>query len=397
VRLAVITDQPFWFDGTRYTTNATFINFVLSFKACVDKMMLIAPLSITKECRGNFVVGLEDERVELVPMPFFKNSTEMYYRFHALAGPIWRLFKSNLKNWDLAWIVGMHLPQLMFYRMANNGSRKLFFYIRSNIAKETESQGYRGIKGVCARMLSGFLASQLLRASQSTPFFVVGDELFEMYSGPSKRVYKVYPTLVYEKDIVTGVRPRGPGPTVLLCVGRLTPEKNLEVLVEAMDLLRRQGDGDFVCWLAGSGKEAAPLRALISQKGLDAYFDFKGYVPHGPDLFALYDAAHIYVSPSRTEGLPKTFYEAMARGLPIISTRVGGIPEIVADGENGLLVPPGDPQSLAAAIKRLTSDSGLRESLSWGSINKVRDFTLEKQRDRMFHILKDEILGRGRV
>jgi glycosyltransferase involved in cell wall biosynthesis len=134
------------------------------------------------------------------------------------------------------------------------------------------------------------------------------------------------------------------------------------------------------------------MKALVAAKGLDRFFEFAGFVPPGKKLFEQYDWADVKVLSSHTEGIPKTLYEAMARGLPIVSTDVGGIAEIVRDGENGLLVPPGNSPALAAAIKKIADDPELREYFSRANLNKAKEFTIEKQRDFMFSIIKKEII-----
>ena len=105
-------------------------------------------------------------------------------------------------------------------------------------------------------------------------------------------------------------------------------------------------------------------------------------MPNGPELFKLYRASDIFVHVARTEGLPQVLTEAQAAGLPIVATDVGGVRAGLGGGAEALLVPPDDPEALAAAIARLASDGDLRADFRELGIMKARTLTLERQAAR---------------
>jgi glycosyltransferase involved in cell wall biosynthesis len=104
-------------------------------------------------------------------------------------------------------------------------------------------------------------------------------------------------------------------------------------------------------------------------------------------------AADLFVVSSVMEGMGTSTLDAMAAGLPVVATRVGGIPEIVTDGETGILVAPGDPSALAAALTRLASDAALRAALAGSGRRKARDFSADRT-EEMTRRLYDELLAR---
>jgi L-malate glycosyltransferase len=145
----------------------------------------------------------------------------------------------------------------------------------------------------------------------------------------------------------------GPGvETLVLVVARLRTEKGIGDLLDAAALLRDKLPGLRVV-VAGAGDAEAELRTQIAVLGLDGHVRLLG---HRSDVGALLGAADIFCLPSLHEGLPVSLLEAMRSGLPCVSTRVGGIPSLVQDGVDGLLVDPGDPPGLATAIARLAAD-----------------------------------------
>jgi sugar transferase (PEP-CTERM/EpsH1 system associated) len=142
-------------------------------------------------------------------------------------------------------------------------------------------------------------------------------------------------------------QPNHGGPAVL--VARLSPEKDVETLLRATALVLRTWP-DFRLNIVGDGVSRRKLEELAAQLELGDHVCFFGEVQGIPDLLS---QAAMFVLPSLTEGISLTLLEAMAGGLPVVATAVGGNPEVVKDGETGLLVEPRSPKPLAEAISRL--------------------------------------------
>lgn len=146
---------------------------------------------------------------------------------------------------------------------------------------------------------------------------------------------------------------------VIGTVGRLTPIKGHRFLIEAArGVLAEHPDTVFL--LVGDGESAEALRSLATRLGVSGNIRFLGW---RPDVAEIISAVDIFVFPSLNEGMGRAVVEAMALGKPVVASRVGGIVDIVRDGENGLMVPPADSDELAAAIKSLLSDPAERERL----------------------------------
>jgi len=146
-----------------------------------------------------------------------------------------------------------------------------------------------------------------------------------------------------------------------LFVGSLVPVKGVVHLVEAWHVVVRQCPYSRLI-IVGDGPERATLHAAVLQAGLDDSIHFAGRVPN--EEVALYMAsADLFVLPSLSEGFPLVVLEAMAAGLPVVVSNVTGLAEIVDDGENGLLVPPKDSESLAAAMVWLIGSPDERDRI----------------------------------
>jgi glycosyltransferase involved in cell wall biosynthesis len=145
---------------------------------------------------------------------------------------------------------------------------------------------------------------------------------------------------------------------VLVFAGRLGPQKAVAVLLTAL-----AGVDGVSLVLAGDGPERGALERRASELGLDGRVRFLGSVSR-ETVLRLFRAADGSVLPSAWENFPHTVVEALAVGCPVIATAVGGVPEVVRDGENGLLVPPNDAAALGAAIDHFFADAALRERLA---------------------------------
>jgi glycosyltransferase involved in cell wall biosynthesis len=153
----------------------------------------------------------------------------------------------------------------------------------------------------------------------------------------------------------------------IVSVGRLKAPKDAFTLVRALAGLPR---GSFEAVVVGDGPDRAALEAEVESLALAPVLELAGERRDVPELLA---TADIFVLSSRSEGLPMTILEAMAAGLPVVASSVGGVPEVVVDGETGLVVPPGDPASLAAAIERLLADPALRRRLGGAARERVAE------------------------
>jgi glycosyltransferase involved in cell wall biosynthesis len=185
-----------------------------------------------------------------------------------------------------------------------------------------------------------------------------------------------------------------PDDTVLLGVlGRLHPAKGHHDLITALARLRDEGLA-FACLVIGSGELKNELVQQAARTGLSDRIVFTGHRADVPRLLAALD---VFAMPSRWEGLPMALLEAMAMSKPVVATRVGGIPDVVRDEANGLLVAPGDPPALAAALRRLLTEPALRDELGQQALATVRRHHDVTRTAREYEALYSAALGLAAV
>jgi glycosyltransferase involved in cell wall biosynthesis len=252
-----------------------------------------------------------------------------------------------------------------------------------------EFQGGGG--GVTSRLLRAARDAELRRAAHVLCPSAYLRELAVSWGVPSERVSvlpnaaPVAPELPDRGELQ---RRFGLNGASLAFAGRLTAQKSLEVAVRAV----AQADG-VVLAIAGEGPDQAPLERLSTELGIADRVHFLGPQPR-ERVLELFHAADAAILSSSWENFPHTVVEALALGTPVLATRTGGVAEVVRDGENGLLVEPGDADALGAAIRRYFADDELRERLRAAAAPSVADYAPERILSRLEDVLT-RVVGRS--
>lgn len=179
---------------------------------------------------------------------------------------------------------------------------------------------------------------------------------------------------IRQQDIVVG------------CFGRFSPEKGQEVLIESVARIVPECP-DIKVMLVGSGQERDKIEALVDRLGISNYVIFCGYQRAMQDF---YEAVDIVVLPSHSEGLPNVALEGMMHKRAVISTDVGGVREIIHNGENGWIVPPGDRLAMAKVLKMVVTDAKLRGLVSErGYQSLYPKFSPEKRAQNILSVYND--------
>lgn len=176
-------------------------------------------------------------------------------------------------------------------------------------------------------------------------------------------------------------------PFQLLCVGRLVPAKGQHILIAAVAHLVKGGRNVNLRFV-GDGPDRASLECEAKTRGLAAHITFEGNV-NQDRIRRFYREADAFVLASFAEGIPVVLMEAMAMGIPCVSTMITGIPELIRDGLDGLLVMPSDDHALAQTIARLIEDGDLRRRLGEAGRSRVAEkYDLNKNVDRLARLFE---------
>lgn len=228
--------------------------------------------------------------------------------------------------------------------------------------------------------------SQQTRVAQRSLTFVNSGKLYKELSGQVPHLVQVRTTTLGENDFFERQDTCGVSPYHLLYTGRIDRAKGMLDMIEALALLIKQGEDvilDIVGLPASGDTILKEIYELAQTKGVIDRVRYHGFKSLGPELFAYYRMADLYIIASRSsfEGFPRSIWEAMAHSLPVVATRVGSIPDFVEGIAE--LVEPCQPKALAAGITRVLHSPSARKAMIIHGIQQARNNTLEVQASKM--------------
>jgi glycosyltransferase involved in cell wall biosynthesis len=181
-----------------------------------------------------------------------------------------------------------------------------------------------------------------------------------------------------------------PGRILIGSVGRLAEEKRFDLLIRAVGSLIKRGL-NVEAVVAGDGRDRTRLQSVISELGCDERIRLLG---HCADPRSLYEAMDVFVLSSEREGLPNALLEAMAMEVPVVATRVGGIPQLIRHAQDGFLVEPGDVVELTDTLEQILRDADLRNRFAKAGRERVeRDFSFEVRMQKIHAVYQSVLNG----
>jgi glycosyltransferase involved in cell wall biosynthesis len=278
------------------------------------------------------------------------------------------------------WLLGPNPHALAFVMAALSRRLPVALGVRSDLSAVVAAR-YETRPGFRAAALA--LEAAWRGLARRLPCVVVGAGLRDQYRS-SRALHVLTVSLVRDEDITAGRAPCSESGLELLSVGRLEREKDPLPLVDVLAHLRRDGT-PWTLRICGEGHLRRALERRLQDYGLAAAVSFEGYVPFGPELLDRYRRSDALLVTSRAEGVPQTILEALASGLPVVASDVGGIG--AQFGEHVSIVRQRDAPRMAAAIASLRSDPGTRQRMADAGRSAMRSRTLEAEARRLGEFL----------
>jgi glycosyltransferase involved in cell wall biosynthesis len=319
---------------------------------------------------------------ELIALPDYSSLRRLPEVARASFGTIARMWR-GLSEVDVVWAWGPHPFSIVLAVFAMLRQQPVALCIREDTVefhrRRLPSKLWLPLLGA---VWSNVAVFRLL--ARRVPTVALGTEVAEKYSSARSTALPIAISLIRAEDVMTSPPERDwTGEISLLTVGRLEPEKNPLLLVDALARLESEDPGRFRLVWVGRGRLEDEVLRRARELGVEDRLELRGYIPFGPELLDTYRQAHAFVHVSLTEGLPQVLIEAMAAGIPIVATDVGGVAAALDGGRAGLLVPPAELEALADAVLHVTRDQQLRGRLVAEGLRVARTRTLEHEAARV--------------
>ncbi len=377
--LGIVYHMPFWraADGTLHEVEGSFARYVDSLAPYFDEIVLCVPV-LDGQRRGG--TPIRSANVALAPLPPFDGPVQFYPRLPLMLPRLWRF----VRRIDL-----LHgrvpTPAAVFaFAAARLLNRPAFLLVVGDLEALRPTMPYRGVKKVLWHLYTAFEERNLRGMTSRSLTFANGAALARKHSTPERPATETRTTTIRLADVASRDDTCAGGRVRILTVSRIDPRKGLRVLPEVVaDLLAQGVDAavDIVGPAVGAPGEAErrDIEARAASLGVADRVRSLGAVPLDA-LLPLYREYDLFVLPTLPgEGIPRVLLEAMSAGLPIVTTRVAGIPSLIAHERNGLLVDEPAPQAIAGALARLVADGALRRTVIAAGYETARAHTLDAQ------------------
>jgi len=379
VTLGILYHMPFWqtADGALWEAEGSFARYVDSIAPYFDRVILSVPVFDTPPASGSRVTA---KNVALAPLPYFPGPRQFY--------PQLRSVQPRLRAWvDQCDVIHLRVPSpaaIFAFRLARARNKPIFLLVVGDYAALLPHLGYAGIKKALFAMYVAFEEWAVRFMTMRALTFANGRALREKHEAHGATVHETRTTTLSLAEVAnrsdTCIQPR----VRILTVSRIDPRKGLRSLPEVVSLVTALGHdvtidvvGPTIGLIGESERDA--IVAEAGRRGVANRVNLRGPVALD-QLMPLYREFDLFVLPTRPgEGIPRVLMEAMAAGLPVVTTDVAGISSLITNGENGLLVPEGSAQAIADAMHSLIVTPSLRQRLIQGGYATARAHTLERQ------------------
>lgn len=288
-------------------------------------------------------------------------------------------------------------PLAPFFSRVDSMRGKIAYMVVSDYGIGANFVAGNGIRSRLVRAYSRWIDYLFKRCLANQLVIANSREIYETLSPLTPFIHEVKTTTLSDGDFYEREDTCLGEPIRLLFTGRIVMDKGLREIVQATARLVAEGipvESHFVGW---EDDRRNPVQTELSrvgeELGIQARLKFHGRKQVGPELNEMYRMSDIYVLPSYHEGFPRTIWEAMANGLPVVASKVGSIPAYLNHGEDSLLIEPRDASGLAEQLKVVIKDRDLRIRIIRNGLELARQNTLERQARRLVRVLESHDWG----
>ena len=397
MKLGIVYHMPFWraADGTLRELEGSFARYVDSLAPYFDEISLCVSSLDKPSGEGT---AIRSSNVTLAPIAAFEGPAQFYPKLPVVLPRL------------ASWVRGLDVlhcriptPAAPFaFAFARMLGKPAFVLVVGDLRALLPTMPYRGVKKIVWRAYTEFEERGMQWMADHSLAFANGAALTEKHSRPAHAVIQTTTTTISAVDIATRTDTCRQRPVRLLTVSRIDPRKGLRVLPAAIEQLAARGIDATIDIVGPSiGRPGDEEKRAIAEDAASRHVEERvnvvGPVPLD-QLLPLYRQYDVFVLPTLPgEGIPRVLLESMTSGMPVVTTRVSGIPSLITHEVNGLLMDNNSGATVAGAVERLVTDAPLRQRLIANGYETARSRTLEAQAAKMMAAVSEHFAGSVRL
>lgn len=361
----------------------TYALFLSRYLQVFSKIIVVARVLNDPNYNGNEKNLVEGTGVKVIPLPYYVGPWE----YMKVKKETRNIIKSTINNKSAYILRNGNVARIASAELKKNKIK----YSVEVVGDPFDVFSKGGVKHPLRLFFkyAGYFDLKKLVKGASTAMYVTKEYLQRRY--PCKNVsFSVSDVRIFEEEIKNNSkRYEAKSSFKLISVGSLEQMyKSPDIVLKSIQLLNEKGYGCSLKWI-GSGKYMESMKNMAEELGIKEKVDFLGFISNKQELIDQLDYADFFVLASRTEGLPRVIPEAFARALPVIGTKVGGIPELL---QEDLLIDVNNPKQLADKIIQLIENPSNAEQISRENLEKAKEFSeniLQQKRIEFYQKVKD--------
>jgi len=386
--IAIQSDGAVYKSGNQYYCNSPFLFFAKEIGSFFDKTCFVIPVQKSSEKRDVFKIY---DNQSIVPLKPYSGVMEYYSKlpFYLIKNSL-AMFSAIRKS-DVVFLRIPSMNAILAFTLSLIFKKKIVTYCVGNEVEIVSEGGrYSGkyIGSVALGIAKFHRLKQKMIVKKASVAFFLGSELRDKLGGTNKNSHITFTSLIRSSDI-TYRSVCTKKEINLLYIGRLGHEKGIHYLIEAYKNIAKTKK-NVKLFIAGDGECLRELQEDIALSGLTSNVIFLGHQTR-EEIDRTFLNCDIMILPSLSEGVPKVLLEAMTKGLPVVATSVGGIPDIIENMKNGVLVPSKSHEEITKAVELIIDDRDLRENIVKNGYSFVKEHTMEKQAKQIAGIIYRQV------
>lgn len=340
------------------------------------KINLIGRLSTKKFNPSHYL----DNNWSLIPLTFYNSIFKLLLVFPCYILKNIKKINFFIENVDVLFISPSGPLSVFILNKIKIKNKKVVLFIRQDTRKLISIKNNNNfVAKILANLIETYIEKFVQNYSNAT-VFTFGGEIYKRYLGLSSSTFSIADSRYNNSDIlsINDIKDKSYTKLKLLYVGRLAPGKGLEFLIKCLSKINHF---EFTLTVVGDGIIKEDLIQLVKKHNLTNKIKFKGYIHFSKNLLNEYSSHDIFIMPSFSEGLPQVVFEAMSRGIVVVATNVGGIPDQIQNKVNGFLFDPGEENQLLKILNEIVLNQMNLIEIRKNALAVAEKYSFQSQRD----------------